>query len=96
MLKKRPPQFTGFVEDIYRHEHVMITNLYIVSHILYDATFINAFFGTYCACLEEAWIYICIPLRCHCSTSWCSKSGIVAAGRDTSHVPAGLEFPRCV
>ena len=37
MLKKRrPTQFTGFVENKNRHEHVMITKLYIVSHILYD------------------------------------------------------------
>ena len=26
LRKRRPPQFTGFVENRYRHEHVMITN----------------------------------------------------------------------
>ena len=36
MLMKRSPQFTGFVENKYRHEHIMITKLYSVSHILYD------------------------------------------------------------
>ena len=34
--KKKAAQFTGFVENIYRHEHVMITKLYIVSHILFN------------------------------------------------------------
>ena len=34
--KRRPPQLTGFVENKYRHEHVMIIKLYNVSHILYD------------------------------------------------------------
>ena len=34
MLIKRPPQFTSFVENKFRHEHVMIMNLYIVSRIL--------------------------------------------------------------
>ena len=31
LIKRRPPQFTGFVENKYRREHVMIINLYIVS-----------------------------------------------------------------
>ena len=35
MLKK----YTGFVENKYMHEHVVITHLYIVSHILYDRNF---------------------------------------------------------
>ena len=29
LIKRRPPQFTGFVENKYRHKHVTITNLYI-------------------------------------------------------------------
>ena len=36
LIKRRPSQFTGFVENKYKLEHVMIINLYIVSHILYD------------------------------------------------------------
>ena len=28
------------------------------------------------------------------STSWCSKSGNVAAGKGYNHVPASLEYPR--
>ena len=39
LIKRRPPQFNGFVENKYRHEHVIITKLYIVSHILYDRHF---------------------------------------------------------
>ena len=30
LIKRRPPQFTGFVENKYRHEHVMITKLYLL------------------------------------------------------------------
>ena len=41
--KKKATQFTSFVENKYRHEHVMIINLYIVSHILYDCHLMNAF-----------------------------------------------------
>ena len=38
LIKRRPPQFAGFIENKYRHEHALIINykLYIVSHILYD------------------------------------------------------------
>ena len=36
LIKRRPSEFTDFVENKYRHEHVMIVNLHIVSHILYD------------------------------------------------------------
>ena len=34
--KKKAIQFTGFVENKYRHEHIMITKLYTVSHIWYN------------------------------------------------------------
>ena len=34
--RKKATQFTCFVENKYRHEHVMITKVYIVSHILYN------------------------------------------------------------
>ena len=34
--KKKATQLTSSVENKYKHEHVMITKLYIVSHILYD------------------------------------------------------------
>ena len=34
--KKKATPIHRFVENKYRHEHVMIINLYIVSHILYD------------------------------------------------------------
>ena len=44
LIKRSPPQFTGFVENKYRHEHVMITKLYIVSHILYDRHFMNTLY----------------------------------------------------
>ena len=36
MLIKRPPLVYTFVDNNYIHEHVMITKLYIVVHILYD------------------------------------------------------------
>ena len=36
LIKRRPPQLYVFVENNYEHEHVMITRLYIVVHILYD------------------------------------------------------------
>ena len=36
MLIKKPSHFTGFAENKYRHETVMITKLYIVSNIMYD------------------------------------------------------------
>ena len=42
LLKRRPPKFNRFVENKSRHEHVMITNLYIVSHILYDCHLYNS------------------------------------------------------
>ena len=45
LIKRRPAQFSCFVEKKYRHEHVMITNLYFVSHIsCMTAIFINAFY----------------------------------------------------
>ena len=36
LIKRRPPQFIRFVENKYRPEHVMITILYIVSHVLHE------------------------------------------------------------
>ena len=36
LIKRRPPQIYAFVKINYRHEHVMITKLYIVARILYD------------------------------------------------------------
>ena len=60
----------------------MITNVYIVSH-LYGRHFYQCILWAFCACLEEAWVYICAPtpcgIRCHCSTSWCSFWGNVGA-----------------
>ena len=55
LIKRRPPQLTGFVENKYRHEHVMITNLYILSHILYDRHLYECILLAFCACLKEAW-----------------------------------------
>ena len=49
--KMRPSQFTGFVENKYRHDHVMIINLYILSPIFYDRHL-----WAFCACLKEAWV----------------------------------------
>ena len=51
--KKRPPQFISFFENKYTHEHVMIINLYIANHILYECIL----WGFY-ACLKEAWDFI--------------------------------------
>ena len=42
LIKRRPSRFTGNVENKYRHEHVMITDLYIVKSCM-TVTFINAF-----------------------------------------------------
>ena len=36
LMERRPPQVSDFVEKKYGHEPIMITNLYIVSPILYD------------------------------------------------------------
>ena len=47
LIKRRPAQFTSFVENKYRHEHVMIINLYIVSHILYDRHLLHAFYEAF-------------------------------------------------
>ena len=55
LIKRRPPKFTIFVENKYRHEHVMIINLYIVSHILYDRYLYECILRGFCACLKEAW-----------------------------------------
>ena len=38
--------------------YVMITNLYIVSHILYDRHLYNYILWAFCAWSEEAWVYI--------------------------------------
>ena len=35
LIKRRPSQVYAFVDNNYIHEHVMITKLYIVVHILY-------------------------------------------------------------
>ena len=48
LIKRRTPQFTGFVANIYRNEHVMITNLYKLIHVsCMTAIFINAFFDPF-------------------------------------------------
>ena len=43
-----------FVENKYRQEHVMITKLYIVSHILYDCHLYEYIIWAFCARLKEA------------------------------------------
>ena len=43
LIKRRPPQFSGFIENECRHEHALLINLLIVSHILYDHHLMNAF-----------------------------------------------------
>ena len=97
LIKGRPPQFTDFVENKYRHEHVMIINLYTVSHILYDRHLYECILWGFCACLKEAWG--CTPPlveyeHCQCSTNKCSNSGNVAAGKGYDHVSAVLEHTR--
>ena len=52
-IKRRPPQFTDFVNNKYRHEHVMITNLYIVSHTLYGCLLYECVVWAFCTCLKE-------------------------------------------
>ena len=54
LIKIRPFQFTDFNENKYKHEHVMITNLYIVNHILYDHHLYEYILCAFCACLKEA------------------------------------------
>ena len=39
----------------YRHEYVMIINLYILSHILYDRHLYECILWDYCAYLKEVW-----------------------------------------
>ena len=96
LIKRRPSQFTGFVENKYRHEHIMIINLYILSQILYDRNLYECILWGFCACLKEAWG--CNPtsrgIHYHCSTSQCSNLGNVAAGKGYDHVIACLEYPR--
>ena len=53
LIKRRPPKCTGFVENKYRHDQVMITNLYIVSHHLYDRHFIEAFYEHFVHALKK-------------------------------------------
>ena len=77
LIKRRPPQFTGFVEDKHRNENVMITKSYIVSHIFYDRNLYECILWAFCTCLKDAWG--CTPptpcgMHCHCSTSWHSIS----------------------
>ena len=90
--KKAAPKFTDLFENKYRHEHVMITNICIVSHILYDRHLYESILCAFSACLKEVWG--CTPppcgMHCHSSTSWCSK----AAGKGYNHVSAGLEYPK--
>ena len=61
LIKRRPPQLTGFFENKYRHEHVMIINLYIVSHNLYDRHLYECILRGFYACLKEA-CYFTPPL----------------------------------
>ena len=76
LIKQRPPQFTGFVEFKHRHGHVLITNLYIVSHSVYDRSLPLCIPWALCACSKEAWVsHTPCEMRCHCSTSWRSYSG---------------------
>ena len=55
--KKKTTPIHWFVENKYRH--VMIINLYIVSHamscILYDRHLYECILWGFCACLKEAW-----------------------------------------
>ena len=58
LIKRRPPQFTSFVENKYRHEHVMIINLYIVSNILYDRhPYECILWGFLCMLKRSQWLY---------------------------------------
>ena len=85
LIKRGPSKFTSFVENEYRHEHVMITNLYILSHILHDCHLYHI------NLLRILWRSLSIHLyshphpcgtRHHCSTSRRSDSGNVAAGKE--------------
>ena len=71
LIKRRPSQFSCFVENKYRHEHVMIINLYVISHILYDCHLYECILWGLCTCLREA--FGCTPppcgIHCYCSTS---------------------------
>ena len=54
LIKRRPPKLYGFVEYNYRHEHVIITKLYIVVDILYDRHLYDFILWAFCACSKEA------------------------------------------
>ena len=65
--------------------------IYCKSHLVWPPPL-----WAFCTCLKEAWG--CTPppfgMRCHCSTSWCSNTGNVAAGKGYDHVPTWLQYPR--
>ena len=69
--KKKATHCTCFVENKYRHEHVMITKLYIISHILYNRHYCECILSGFCACLKETLDYTPptpYGMHCHCST----------------------------
>ena len=86
---------TNFVENKYRRQHVMITNIYIVSHILYDCHHYECILCAFCACLKEAWgctplvecIVIFQPASVRIQEMW-------QLGREYNHVPTGLEYTK--
>ena len=53
LIKRRQSQFNQLCWKKYRHEHVMITNAYIVSHILYECQFYECITWAFCACRKE-------------------------------------------
>ena len=96
LVKRRPPQLYVFVENNYRHEHAMITKLYIVVHILYDRHLYKCILWAFCACLKEA-LGCTHPTNCgrHCILyNKCSNSGNVATGKEYDHVPTSPDYPR--
>ena len=94
MLIKRRPSY--FVENKYRHEHVMITFIHCKSYLVCLSPLLMHSMSLLCMLRRSMGIHLYpsppCGRRCHCSTSWCSETWQL--GRDTRHVPDRLEYLR--
>ena len=95
LIKEGHPKFTGFVENKLKngHEHVMITNLYIIwppSSLMHSLSLLRML-------RRSLGMYLC-PSPVDCVAIFQSAGILIwvmwQLERDTSHVPAGVEYPR--
>ena len=62
LIKKMPSHLYVLVENNYRHEHVMITKLYIVVNILYDSHLYDASYEPLAPAQKKPWVVPTPPL----------------------------------